>query len=512
MTGKEPEQNSFSGDRPPTPDTKVAIGTSFYTLSEEAQKYLKQDVISDYESLKSILIIQEPHQSVEGQFSLYKGLEVFFRDNPTLVDQTIFLAEGHPASQQISVQSLIDADSNPNEDTIRETLSTFLITGYMAYEWKYQQGIPIVGTENDYFYDLSRVLIVKISEGKTFYTIENEDGRATDIPYDIPWGFSVVARNKSIAQALIEHSRKYENPTLFVGGLHLEKQDSSEFDFSKFVGTWPWQVSPFGQWARYHVLDDVENLGLYDYLKKEKIGFTLLNPFGVEQDSGDDTTYTTLFKMQRQAEEQGKDYKEYLQWFLKRDSNEGVTVRPSPEAAAEFVRKLKEKKLAEQKSGVVYEAGQGHGDTPNWFQVSRDEIQAKLGKDTIWDEPPVTRGRSYEQLRAVNLGGNYKIVDDIHVYEKVATSMKTINTTDSTYWENPSAIESVGKGYVDKFEDFSGVTYPDGFHIAREEFEHFHLEIAVPYGKLSAGQLDALHRVQEYGREKDILVIIAEVV
>lgn len=501
MSGKEPEPIQSPGDPQgdiPTPlNTQVEIGNSLYKFSEEAQRYLKRDLSSDYESLRSILIIQEPHQSVDGQFNLYKGLEELFRDNPTLVDQTIFLAEGHPANQQISVQSLIDAASNPNEDTIRETLSTFLITGYMAYEWKYQQGIPIVGTENDYFYDLSRVLVVKMSEGKTFYTIENEDGTTTDIPYDVPWRFSVVARNKSIAQTLSEQVGKYENPILFVGGLHLAKQDSSEFDFLKHVASWPWQVSPFGQWARFHVLDSCENFGIYDYLKKEKIGFTLLNPVGVEEDTGDDATYTTLFRMQRQAEEQGKDYKEYLQWFLKRDSNGGVTVRPSPEAAAEFVRRLKEKQLIEQKSGVVYEAGQEHENTANWFQVSQDEVQGKLGKHTIWDEPPVSRGRSYELLRGVNIGGNYPVIDDINIDAGSATSMKTLDLTTGPY-QDLDVLSSRVTGYIDHLSGFSASL-------------NRYLEIGIPTGRANSGQINKLRELQDYAIGKGVTLVIGEI-
>ncbi|MFH0863804.1 MAG: hypothetical protein V1858_01795 [Candidatus Gottesmanbacteria bacterium] len=90
-----------------------------------------------YESSSSVLIVQEPHDSLIGQFNLYKGLEIFFKDNPSLVSKTIFLAEGYPANQLISMLPLIEQELHPSDTLIREVLGTFLITSYMAYEWKH---------------------------------------------------------------------------------------------------------------------------------------------------------------------------------------------------------------------------------------------------------------------------------------------------------------------------------------------------------------------------------------
>lgn len=62
------------------------------------------------------MIVDEPHDSSEGQFNLFKGLESFFDSNPGLVKQTIFLSEGTTANKPISVQALIDEEPHPTDE------------------------------------------------------------------------------------------------------------------------------------------------------------------------------------------------------------------------------------------------------------------------------------------------------------------------------------------------------------------------------------------------------------
>ncbi|MFQ5752302.1 MAG: hypothetical protein ACE5HI_09925 [bacterium] len=289
-------------------DKYIEIGNSRYLVSKEAQKYLEFLDESDYEKTKSVLIIQEPHYNLGQQFNLYKGLDVFFKDNPSLIAKTIFLSEGLPTNQSLSVQPLIEVEPRPNEKTIKEVLSSFLITGYIAYEWKYQNDIPILGIENKQLYDRCARLWIEVQDKPDdFSTARN-------------WENLVFARNQSMAQALFNSIGVYENPILFVGGLHLRDRDN-------------------------------ENLGLYDYFKEKKIGYTFLSALSDRSESVVDLeeniiTYTELFKSQ-----QASDYNTYIQWLIYENRiHSGVTVAPSPQAAADLLKTSEENKDSDKES------------------------------------------------------------------------------------------------------------------------------------------------------------------
>ena len=84
-----------------------------------------------------------------------------------------------------------------------------------------------------------------------------------------------------------------------------------------------------------------------------------------------------------------------------------TTVEANPDKAAEFLRSLKAKKKDKPSN-----------DEADWFEISASEVQEKLARQSLWENSsPTARGRDYEKLREVNLGSNFKVVDDIHVYE-----------------------------------------------------------------------------------------------
>lgn len=289
----------------------IEIGNSFYLLSSKVQKNLEVDSFSDYPKSKSVLIIQEAHSCLEGQFNLYKGLEVLFRDNPQLLPKTVFLAEGFPANQPLSVRPLIEVEPNPDDELIWEVLSTFLITGYMAYEWKYQLRIPIIGIEDPILYRISSKLMATL-----------EDDRAAAL-----WPISMVARNKSIAITLLEQTKRYENPVLFVGGGHLEKLPGI-----KPVSLEAANLRGFLTPEEMQRLKDWQDLGVRDYLAKEKIGYIFLLPrYYLEKESNKDT-YRSLFRAQQDG-----SYDEYLARQIS-ERISSTTTRPSPEAAAKFLK------------------------------------------------------------------------------------------------------------------------------------------------------------------------------
>lgn len=311
----------------PHPNAEIEIGNTLYRLSEETQKHIEFQFTTTYEKEKSVLVIQEPHDSLEGQFNLFRGLESLFRDNPQLIERTIFLAEGNEANTPISVQSLIQEEPNPSDDLIRQVLGSFLITGYMAYEWKYQHGIPIIGTENKSLYARSREYYLQSfgeNNKELFYEgpLSDTSNMKIRIPYEIAWRYTAVARNLSMARTVIKKAEEYDNPILFVGGLHLGPQQKDEFLLCRLMAL-RGPVGPFwfnGVFSFFDLLE-VKNFGIYHYLAATKIGFTVLDPVGIYDNNHDDPTYMQLFRSQRgklfeKYLKKGIDYEEYLEWFL----------------------------------------------------------------------------------------------------------------------------------------------------------------------------------------------------
>lgn len=287
-------------------DQTIKIGTSDYLLSAEAQQYLEIADQSNYPADKYVIIIEEPHYDPVGQYNLYKGIEVFMRDNPSLVNKTVFLAEGVSSNENISVEPLVDVDSNPSDEKVKTVLDSFLITGYIAYAWKYNNNIPILGIENKTIYDASANLWV---EGNDNFSTETQN----------LWEYTVVSRNKNMAKTLINNTQKYKNPILFVGGLHLDSMDRDTFKSSKNS-------------AHTSNLIGTENKGIIDYLEEEKIGYTFIQAKGPRfTSSEDESRYLKLFRAQ-----QSGDYNSYIELIID-EENEGVTVAPSTKAAAKYL-------------------------------------------------------------------------------------------------------------------------------------------------------------------------------
>ena len=107
------------------------------------------------------------------------------------------------------------------------------------------------GIEDNNLYQLSGKLWIEIQNNKN-------DQQAIAL-----WNKTVVARNKSIANTLIQRAKTYENPILFVGGLHLRKL-SNGFESSKPDS----HNIPIG-FGESASLNETDNLGIYDYLKKK---------------------------------------------------------------------------------------------------------------------------------------------------------------------------------------------------------------------------------------------------
>ncbi len=297
----------------PSGDEIVRIGQADYTLSLDARQYIVAIDRSNYPADKYVVIINEPHYSAANQYSLYKGLELFFEDNPGLAEKAVFLCEGVPAGESLSVRPLVDVEPDPDEDTIEEVLNTFLINGPVAYEWKHQKGIPLAGVEDDRLYDASaRTWIGYFRENET------SPGSVTDDE----WMFTVTSRNREIADAVVRECGHHECVILFVGGMHLDAQDDESYERGKSIANLP---------------GTFDNGGIIDYLEEEGIGYTYLEAYSKiflsEYGIDDMERYTELMECQQA----GDYYGEYIEDYMYAHEY-GVCVRPSAEAAAAFLK------------------------------------------------------------------------------------------------------------------------------------------------------------------------------
>lgn len=304
-------------------DWDIRIGTKKYRLSAEAQEYLTILEQGDYETRLSVLIIEEPHFSAKSQWNLYRGLEQFFSDHPQLASRTIFLAEGVEAGKPVSIESLKQAEKSPDPSLVRTVLRSFLIPAYVAYAWAYHQPpIPIVGTEDKQLYETSAAL----------WPAEN----------NLLWQLSVVARNKSLAKTLIERTEQYENPILFTGSLHLASIAPTTHEVAKELITS--KILTSEQLQRLRASD---NVGVTDYLRQAKIGYTFIRATGYEPPEIVErhrARYHELFQAQRDGR-----YLEYIQKILPQLRHEpGVTVNPAPEAAAQLIHALTNNSSSQQ--------------------------------------------------------------------------------------------------------------------------------------------------------------------
>ncbi|MFH0863805.1 MAG: hypothetical protein V1858_01800 [Candidatus Gottesmanbacteria bacterium] len=339
-----------------------------------------------------------------------------------------------------------------------------------------------------------------------------KDGTDFDLTFNHVLTFSYVLRNKSMINALAEQKKDYENPMLFVGGAHFKGLNDNEFNFIKSF-TEGGANSPFGPYAS-RIKSETRGLGLQQYLVEEKIGFTFLNPKGTtDTESRNNNTYHELFKFQQQGEwtrRSREEYRKYLKSLLaQRKTKPGVTTQPSTEAAAQYVKALK--------GGVIYEA---KPDTKKggWFQISKDKVRAKLGKDTIWDKSIVAQGGNYEKLRGANLGNNCPVIDHFDAEKRTVTSLKTFDLR-SDYYQNPDRIDYLIGGYIEDLSEFSGVrwTAPEKtFRIniqrgAHLDFEDRYLEIAIPADSATRIQRQKLQELQAYASSVDVILNIVEV-
>lgn len=524
--------------------TQIKIDSSLYRLSSEVSYFLPVRSRSNYSSEQSVVLIQDPHESNEGQFKLFKGLECFFQEHPSLILDTVFLSEGYDANKLLSLTPLIQEEPHPSDALIYETLRSHFITGYMAYEWKHQHGIPIVGSDDNVLYHMHRRFsgLLGANPNMIFQKIPLKDGTTFDIPLEFVADFSLILRNKVMAQTVLEQTKMRKNPMLFVGygHMHTDKRFDAMFDLIQNRLNYASRFGPMMGMMQFPGIFDVpyfmflgkdlQNLGVADYFESARTGYTFLDPiYHISSNAEEQNVYSTLFSFEEDYRWLDHPHREqelvsYFELLRSKNTND-ITVVPSPERAAEYVRFLKSHgELSSAQSGIIYEwSGNGNdheppgnsesdkdSDRPGWFAVSKTELQETIGRITLWDEPPVIRGRLYEQVRHANLASNCPHIDDIRLEAQTVTSMKTLDITSSNY-QDVNQLRLVITAYIDVLSRCENIEWNGQKYQRGVEFFDRYLEIGIPAAKATVDQLEMLAKLQEYALTKGVILAIGEI-
>ena len=332
------------------------------------------------------------------------------------------------------------------------------------------------------------------------------------------WGFICTARNKEMAKTLITRAGSYENPILFAGSSHLLNEKDLVFESIRLLTKKLGPHSPFGSDA-FQSCINAANRGIYHFLRDEKVAFTFLDPEKLGDKQGDIAAYYKLFQAQQGIERQNMSYEEYVNWLLQQRSvKQKTTVRPSPETAAEFVRRLKEQEAAEKRSGVIYERKEEEKERPHWIKVSHDEVWNVIVKDSIWHQPNKYQGEDFEKVRNANLGSNCPHIDDIVVDAMTVTQHKSMDLTLPSY-QNIGTMQLKVEGYIDHLDEqtqgrwswHDKINNKDYNFKRGRNFQDRYLELGIPLGKASPEQAQKLLELQEYAQTRDVTLIIVEV-
>ncbi|PJC66482.1 hypothetical protein CO018_01620, partial [Candidatus Beckwithbacteria bacterium CG_4_9_14_0_2_um_filter_47_11] len=218
--------------------------------------------------------------------------------------------------------------------------------------------------------------------------------------------------------------------------------------------------------------------------------------------------YLKLFQSQQQGEDNNgrrDNYRQYVEELLaQRNTNSGVTTKPSPEAAAEYVKAIQGEVIFEAKQDVK---------KGGWFKIPTEIVRKKLGKDTIWDKRIAPRGGNYEKLRGANLASNFPVVDHYDAEAKTVTSLKTLDLRTEFYNDIDGIEYTVGRD-INELSEFTGAHWTlKGKPILIERGRHFqdrYLEIAIPTGSATQKQREKLEQLQEFAQSVDVILDIVE--
>ena len=179
------------------------VGDKQFTISNECQRFWIITEASNLSAERVVLLVQEPHWDYVRQWNLHLGLRQFFKDNPQLIGKTAFLAEGARSMETVSVAELCSLQTTPTAFFEKAVLLSFLLPGYLTFDWEIGNRIPVFGTED--------------------WSLYLESARLWKDGKDAAWAVTVPARNVQMVKVLLKVAQTYENPMLFLGGMHLHK-------------------------------------------------------------------------------------------------------------------------------------------------------------------------------------------------------------------------------------------------------------------------------------------------
>jgi hypothetical protein len=273
---------------------QVKIREGKITISDEAQRFVMIADVINPEASRFLLVFQDPHWDYEAHEHLFYGLARLFEANEGLIPESALLTEGSPRGTVIEEWPLFAAEPECDTEIVKLILRSYLVPGHVALGGCLGNLIPIFGTEDRERYQRSALLW---AEGK-------ED----------QWRASVADRNISIARATLDVAKRYRNPILVVGGMHL--------------------------------LNTVDRArpGLAQYFSDAGFGVVYLEPIpnvAVQEDPGAIGQYRRVIELPRTGQ-----YEEYRRQFAETHSvpvgsADGVTVPPNPREAAALIAELK---------------------------------------------------------------------------------------------------------------------------------------------------------------------------
>lgn len=314
----------------PRPHTLKLTDSLSIELSAATQEQLKVQEMSTYSASRYVVLVDEPHEHVDGQYALFKGLDSLVTDNPMLLQdrQLVFLSEGTPTGQTVQVQPLVDTAPDPTDAQVRGALETYLIPGYVAYAWKHPSPIRIEGIEEPALYRLCARLTYGFPDTASDAVLLRSH--------------SVAARNASMVDSVLAQLDKYACPFLFVGTGHLASWRGD--------ATVPeWRVEHLGTAVDTEDIEllrrNPERRGVRALLEERNVGYYVLTPRRApirnrEQDALARARYIALLR----AQVEGRVTQYVREWS---DTTRAITTSPSPDDLADLLAETFLESLAE---------------------------------------------------------------------------------------------------------------------------------------------------------------------
>ena len=293
------------------------VGRQPFVISERCQQFFVVTEISNPDAKRIVFVMQEPHWNWRAQWNLHQGLRVFFNENTNLSAKSAFLSEGVKAMEQTSVFSLSQIEPEPQPILVKAALESFLVTGYLTFNWITGDQIPVFGTED--------------------WALYQESARLWQSDKNAPWAVTVAARNGKMVEVLLQLQSRFDNPILFVGGMHIHAIGRDLFlkGQSTLTANSPSAGKP--------------NRGIRDWLKQRGLDYIYIEPLPdltLNEDTPAMARYRELFTAQIAGSYDAYATKfttGYQRRLAAGTYDDGVTVTPEPVEAAKVVALLNSK-------------------------------------------------------------------------------------------------------------------------------------------------------------------------